>query len=149
MIKSNIIDDDSHFGFDLKKLARKILKKTSKLLKVKTKHMISYIFVDLEKIQQINQTYRHIDRPTDVISFAYVDVEDNKKLPYELGDVFICKEKIVEQAKEYGHSFLRECAFLMTHGVLHLLGYDHQEKKEEERMIALQNQILNELHITR
>ena len=137
MIKSNIIDDDSHFGFDLKKLARKILKKTSKLL------------VDLEKIQQINQTYRHIDRPTDVISFAYVDVEDNKKLPYELGDVFICKEKIVEQAKEYGHSFLRECAFLMTHGVLHLLGYDHQEKKEEERMIALQNQILNELHITR
>lgn len=59
------------------------------------------------------------------------------------------KKKIVEQAKEYGHSFLRECAFLMTHGVLHLLGYDHQEKKEEERMIALQNQILNELHITR
>ena len=52
MIKSNIIDDDSHFGFDLKKLARKILKKTYKLLKVKTKHKISYIFVDLEKIQQ-------------------------------------------------------------------------------------------------
>ena len=55
----------------------------------------------------------------------------------------------MQRAKEYGHSFLRECAFLMTHGVLHLLGYDHQEKKEEERMIALQNQILNELHITR
>lgn len=149
MIKSNIIDDGNNFDFDLKKLSRKILRKTSKLLKVKTKHIISYIFVDSKKIQQINKEYRHIDCPTDVISFAYVDVEDDKKLPYELGDVFICREKIVEQAEKFGHSYLRECAFLMTHGILHLLGYDHQAKKEEEIMIGLQNQILNELKITR
>ena len=131
------------------KRKRKILRKTSKLLKVKTKHIISYIFVDSKKIKQINKEYRHIDCPTDVISFAYVDVEDDKKLPYELGDVFICREKIVEQAEKFGHSYLRECAFLMTHGILHLLGYDHQAKKEEEIMIGLQNQILNELKITR
>ena len=60
-----------------------------------------------------------------------------------------CREKIVEQAEKFGHSYLRECAFLMTHGILHLLGYDHQAKKEEEIMIGLQNQILNELKITR
>lgn len=147
MIKSNIIDDDSHFGFDLK-TCKKNFKKTSKLLKVKTKHKISYIFVDLEKIQQINQTYRHIDRPTDVISFAYVDVEDNKKLPYELGDVFICKEKIVEQAKNMGTLFKRMCIFNDTWSFASFRIWSSR-KKEEERMIALQNQILNELHITR
>ena len=143
MIKFNLAGNTEDFDFDVKKLIKSILATVSKKLKIEDKHVASYIFVDLEKIQQINQTYRHIDRPTDVISFAYVDVEDNKKLPYELGDVFICKEKIVEQAKEYGHSFLRECAFLMTHGVLHLLGYDHMNKEDEIKMFGLQKELLD------
>ena len=137
MIKYNIIGSIEEFDFDVNKLAKRILKKTTQKLKIKTKHIISYIFVDLEKIHEINKEYRKIDRPTDVISFAYGDDEDGD-LPYELGDIFICKEKVFEQAQSYGHSPYRECAFLMTHGILHLLGYDH-----------LQNEILNELQINR
>ena len=66
-----------------------------------------------------------------------------------LGDIFICVEKVFEQANEYGHSPYRECAFLITHGILHLLGYDHMEKEDEVVMFGLQDEILNELEILR
>ena len=83
-----------------------------------------------------------------------IDNDDNyhKKtgpFPEELGDVFISYEKIVEQAKEYNHSKKREFAFLVTHGVLHLLGYDHLQADEEEEMTSLQEQILNKVKILR
>ncbi len=149
MIKSNVVDNQIHLGFNLYKLSKKILKRTSKILNIKTRHIMSYIFVDLEQIHRINKEYRQKDAPTDVISFAYVDAEPTGALPYELGDVFICKEKIIAQANEYQHSLLRECSFLMTHGILHLLGYNHEEKEEEKVMFDLQDRILNELKITR
>ena len=97
----------------------------------------------------MNKTYRGIDRVTDVISFA---LEDNKTIELEvrlLGDIYICVERAREQAKEYGHSFLRELAFLSIHGLLHLLGYDHMEKEEEEIMFRRQEEILDEYGIKR
>lgn len=107
------------------------------------------IFVDSKTIHEINKTYRNIDRVTDVISFA---LEDNKTIELDhrlLGDIYICIERAEEQAKEYGHSFLRELSFLTIHGLLHLLGYDHMEKDEEEIMFKKQEEILDEFGIKR
>ncbi len=149
MIKFNIVNTPEDFDFDVKKVIKKILKKTSKKLNIRKKHIVSYIFVDIKEIHRINREYRHIDNPTDVISFAYIDCEDTETLPFELGDVFICVDKIKEQANEYSHTLYRECSFLVTHGILHLLGYDHMQKEDEEEMFQLQNDILEELKITR
>ena len=159
MIIPNIsgILEEEILGFSDKeaiKIIKKILKTTNKMLKVKKKHYISYIFVNNEEIHKINNDYRKIDRPTDVISFAMIDEDEiyNKKIgpfPVELGDVFISYEKIIEQAKSYNHSTKREFAFLVTHGLLHLLGFDHLEKDDEEEMFSLQEEILNKVKILR
>lgn len=107
------------------------------------------IFVGKDMIQEVNRTYRGVDRVTDVISFA---LEDNKTIDLNvrlLGDIYICLDKAHEQAIEYGHSFLREICFLSIHGFLHLLGYDHMEKEEEEVMFRRQEEILDEFGIKR
>lgn len=105
----------------------------------------SIVFVDNEKIQYLNKNYRNIDRITDVISFAF---EDNAKIVYNnvrfLGEIYICIPRMIEQAKNYGHSEVRELSFLTVHGLLHLLGYDHQTKEDEEKMFGLQEVILDE-----
>lgn len=107
------------------------------------------IFVDSDTIHEINKNYRNVDRVTDVISFA---LEDNETITLDhrvLGDIYICVERAEEQAKEYGHSFLRELAFLSIHGLLHLLGYDHMVPEEEKIMFQKQDDILNEFGIRR
>lgn len=107
------------------------------------------IFVDEKTIQDINKNYRNIDAVTDVISFA---LEDSKIIELDhrlLGDIYICIERAKEQAIEYNHSFLRELSFLTIHGLLHLLGYDHMEEKEEKEMFDKQEEILNEFGIRR
>ena len=112
--------------------------------------VFSIIYVSLEEIHKLNKEYRGIDRPTDVISFA---LEDSNDFEVEnlrvLGDIYICIDKMKEQAKEYGHSEKRELSFLTCHGLLHLLGYDHMEKEEEKVMFGKQEKILEELGITR
>lgn len=107
------------------------------------------IFVDGKKIHEINKTYRNVDRVTDVISFALEDNETIKLDHRLLGDIYICYEKALEQSKEYGHSFLRELSFLTIHGLLHLLGYDHMTKEEEEIMFKKQEDILSGFGINR
>lgn len=146
MIKINFINE---FEFDFKtmKVLKKIVKTIAKVEKIKGKHFLSVIIVDKQKIQEINKEYRNIDRPTDVISFALIDGEE--ELPEEMGDIFICYEKIFEQAKEYGHSVLREFSFLVTHGIYHLLGYDHMTKEDEKVMFSKQEKILAILKIER
>ena len=107
----------------------------------------------MKTIHDINKEYRKIDRPTDVISFAFMDNDDMptiRGVPILLGDIYICKEIAIKQANEYGHSLRRELAFLFTHGLLHLFGYDHVNGKEEEEiMFSLQDEILNEVDIKR
>jgi probable rRNA maturation factor len=110
------------------------------------------IIVDNEKIHEINREYRGIDRPTDVISFALEDEKDmllDSEAGRILGDIYISLDKCIEQAKEYGHSFLRELAFLSVHGFLHLQGYDHMKKEDEEVMFKLQDEILDSYGIRR
>ena len=111
----------------------------------------SIIFVDEETIRTINRDYRKIDRVTDVISFALEDffdgVEEDVRM---LGDIYVCIPRMIEQAREYGHSEKRELSFLCVHGLLHLLGYDHMKSKEDETvMFSLQEEILNEAGIFR
>lgn len=110
----------------------------------------SIIFVDNEEIHQINKERRGVDRATDVISFALEDSPDDFDEFRILGDIFISIPKMQEQAKEYGHSEKRELSFLVVHGLLHLLGYEHMKsKKDEEIMFSLQDEILASLNILR
>ena len=109
----------------------------------------SVIIIDNEKIHEINKTYRGIDRPTDVISFALEEDENYEVQERLLGDIYISIDKVYEQAKEYGHSVKRELFFLVTHGFLHLLGYDHMEKDEEKEMFDLQEKILDNYGVKR
>lgn len=114
------------------------------------KSYFSIIFIDDELMHEMNKKYRSIDRTTDVLSFAY---EDNLKIKNEireLGDIFVSIPKMIEQANTYSHSEKRELSFLVVHGLLHLLGYDHTKGEEEEKIhFGLQEEILNELNITR
>ncbi|WHX99355.1 rRNA maturation RNase YbeY [Neobacillus sp. DY30] len=116
---------------------------------------VSVTFVSNERIHEINREYRAKDAPTDVISFAMEELGEGEivlkgeELPRVLGDIIISIPKAEEQAKEYGHSFIRELGFLSVHGFLHLLGYDHMEKEEEEKMFSRQKEILDEYGLTR
>ena len=126
---------------------------------------VNLLITDAEGIRTYNREYREIDRETDVLSFPGVDYEipsdfslvredesaylnpDTEELV--LGDIVICAARVFSQAEEYGHTPLREFAFLVTHSMLHLLGYDHMEPEEEKAMFARQEEILKELGITR
>lgn len=125
----------------------RILSKTCEVLKCNEDFAMSLIFVDDEQIQEINKEYRHKDMPTDVISFALndsvdpYDLEDTK----EIGDIFINVNAIVRQAIEYQHTYRREVCFLFTHGVLHLMGYDHMCEEDEKEMFNLQDVILEDI----
>lgn len=109
----------------------------------------SIIIVDNKKIHEINKTYRGIDRETDVISFALEEDENYEVKERLLGDIYISIDKVYEQAKEYNHSVKRELFFLVTHGFLHLLGYDHMTKEDEEIMFSLQEKILDNYGVKR
>ena len=114
------------------------------------KGIFNIIFVDNDRIHEINKEYRKVDRVTDVISFA---LEDNPDIVYNdfrlLGDIYIAIDVAYDQAIEYNHSREREVCFLATHGVLHLLGYDHMTEEEEKEMFGLQEELLQEYGINR
>lgn len=111
--------------------------------------IFNVIIVDNNKIHELNKEYRGIDRVTDVISFALEDFHDIDLEIRMLGDIYISYEKAKEQANYYGHSYLRELSFLTIHGLLHLLGYDHMKKEDEEIMFKKQEVILNEFGISK
>ena len=127
-----------------------LLEKTLKHLSLHFDPYISVTLVDNEYIHEINRNYRHIDRPTDVISFAFLDDNPNRDKMFQskemvvLGEIYISIDKAKEQASAYGHSLERELNFLFVHGLLHLLGYDHMNENDEKIMFALQEEILKE-----
>ena len=128
-----------------------IIEQALKTLGIEDDVEVSCVLVDDERIHEINREYRHIDRSTDVISFA---MEDNDQfyvegMPRTLGDIFISVDHAKKQAEEYGHSLRREMCFLFTHGILHLLGYDHMTDEQEKEMLGLQDEILGALSIER
>lgn len=127
----------------------RLMEKTFRDLGLTCEPVVSVSLVDNQFIHQMNRDYRHIDRPTDVISFAFLDGIKNReeilKNPDQLcslGDIYISVDKAKEQAIEYGHSLKRELEFLFIHGLLHLIGYDHMTPEDEKIMFDLQDQIL-------
>ena len=153
------------FDFDYRQIAEKIINHCIEREKFPYEAEINLTLTDNEGIHIINKEYRDIDRATDVLSFPMLSYEtpgDFSFLMDEndddfnpdtgeaiLGDIIISVDKVREQAEEHGHSELREFAFLITHSMLHLFGYDHMEPEEAEVMENKQRQILDELSITR
>ena len=125
------------------------IKDIKSVLKLGLKHMnikdsyISVVIVDKDKIHEINKTYRNVDKVTDVISFAF---EDNGGITPDglriLGEIYLCMDKAKEQAIEYGHSNKREICYLVTHGLLHLLGYNHEKEEDKKKMRIKEEEIL-------
>ena len=153
------------FNFDYRQIAEKVINYCIEREKFPYEAEINLTLTDNEGIHIINKEYRDIDRATDVLSFPMLSYEtpgDFSFLMDEndddfnpdtgeaiLGDIIISVDKVREQAEEYGHSELREFAFLITHSMLHLFGYDHMEPEEAKVMEDKQRQILDELSITR
>jgi probable rRNA maturation factor len=112
---------------------------------------ISVSFVSAEEICALNMHYRGVDKVTDVLSFPQFEsaLEFPKDRKIILGDVIICTEQALLQADEFGHSPERELVYLLTHGVLHLLGYDHAVDEEKEAMRAAEEKIMNAINLER
>ena len=123
---------------------------------------VELIFVDGEEIQRLNRELRSIDKVTDVLSFPTLDGIKGEELrgedfPYEMdeegrlliGSIAICCDRAREQAEEYGHSYNRELHYLLVHGIMHCLGYDHITDEEKAEMRACEERVLTKLGITR
>lgn len=136
-------------------LIKGLLELTARKENVSESAEVSVTFVNNEEIQQINRDYRHLDKPTDVISFALEEMVEGEvtivgeDIPVALGDIIISVEKAKEQAEDYNHSFERELGFLAVHGFLHLLGYDHMTEEDEKIMFSKQEEILGEFKLGR
>ncbi|MBR3281331.1 MAG: rRNA maturation RNase YbeY [Clostridia bacterium] len=142
---------------DEKETIKKVVKKVLNEEKIKHDVNVYVILTNNENIHQINLEYRGVDSPTDVLSFPIYESDEIELLKKEktddveetLGDIIISIPKVKAQAKEYGHSYERELAYLTTHGMLHLLGYDHINPDEKEVMREREEKILSKLKITR
>ena len=131
----------------LRGLVRRAVNATLKYEDYRCPCEISVTFPDNEKIHALNRQYRAVDRPTDVLSFPLFD-EEVEGEPLALGDIVLSLEKAQEQATEYGHSFEREVAFLVVHSMLHLLGYDHETSRDDEKeMFFRQEEIMKFLNL--
>ena len=141
-------------------LVTQVVEKVLAYEECEEEYEVSISFVNNEEIRSLNLEYRAIDKETDVLSFPMVEFideeleEEDENTEYideeiALGDIVISMEKALEQSEEYGHSFNRELAFLLVHGMLHLLGYDHEEEAYEGEMFEKQEAILKEMDLIR
>lgn len=141
------------------KLIQDLLNFAGKKLDLADNTEISVTLMNNPEIRELNSQYRHVDRATDVLSFAAEESDDETPIimnpelaaefPVNLGDLFISVDKVAEQAKFLGHSFERELGFLTIHGFLHLNGYDHEQPEEEKKMFSLQREILDQYGLKR
>lgn len=136
---------------EAEKAVRSVLEKMALEFRLSSQTEVSVVFTDNEGIRALNREYRGRDCPTDVLSFAQ---DEGEKIAspgdlHLLGDIVISLEKAMEQASDYGHSLEREAGFLAAHGMLHLLGYDHQTPEEEKKMQELTERVLQELDLVR
>ncbi|MCY8919204.1 rRNA maturation RNase YbeY [Bacillus atrophaeus] len=151
----DIIDETESVAEEMLKEVEKLLQYAAEREGVQDQAEVSVTIVTNDEIQQINKEYRGKDTPTDVISFALEEEGEDEveivgaEMPPVLGDIIISADRTREQAEEYGHSFLRELGFLAVHGFLHLLGYDHMTKEQEEEMFTKQKDLLDNYGLTR
>ncbi len=156
---------EAEFPFDTEQIFEQVVRKVLDWESCSYETEISLLITDAEGIRVYNREYRDIDKETDVLSFPAVDYEkpsdfslvkadencyinpDTQELI--LGDIILNIDRVKKQAEEYGHTLLREFAFLLTHSMLHLLGYDHMEPEEEKEMFRKQEDILHSMGIDR
>ena len=154
------ITEEEELSEEIKKTIEACIEKSLEYEGCDFDAQVSVTICTNEQIHEINLEQRDIDAPTDVLSFPMLYFDENGDIldsDYDmdgdfviLGDIVISKERAMEQAEEFGHSFKREMAFLTVHSMLHLLGYDHVDSEEEEKvMFGKQEEILNLLGITR
>ncbi len=144
------ISNKTKYNFKQKRLFKKIVKLVGKELRMNSKMELGLIIVNNKEIKKINQKYRNKNYATDILSFPQGAIEIHKQIGYYLlGDMYVSFEKIESQAKEFGHSSKREWAYIFTHGLLHLFGYDHIKKSEEEKMNALTDKIMKKIKVGR
>lgn len=149
---------------ECQKVARQVVEAALDYVECPYEAEVNLLLTMNEQIHEMNLEFRGIDRPTDVLSFPMAEypepgtfdfLEEQEECFHPesgelmLGDIVISKEKVIVQAEEYGHSILREYAFLIAHSMLHLTGYDHMEDEERRIMEAKQNEIMNRLNILR
>ncbi|QFJ55592.1 rRNA maturation RNase YbeY [Pseudobutyrivibrio xylanivorans] len=155
---------DYKFDFDYEKIANDVVNTAIDHLQFPFEAEISITITDNDGIQSINKEFREIDSPTDVLSFPMIDYEEAGKFDHIeanddffnpetgeviLGDIVLCVPRILSQAEDFGHSVLREYAFLIAHSMLHLFGFDHMTEAEATVMEQKQREILDILNITR
>lgn len=155
---------EGELPFQAQEIAKKVFTFTMDYLKCPYEAEVSLLLTNDETIHQINKEQRGIDRATDVLSFPMADYEKEGDFSFLeeaqdcfhpesgellLGDIVISADKVLQQAESYGHSPLREYAFLIVHSLLHLVGYDHMEAEEAAAMEKKQAEILDNMGITR
>lgn len=140
---------------DLKKIAKSVYKVLGQRDNLKAE----LVFVCAEEIKALNKETRNIDKVTDVLSYPSLDNIRNKVVTKEehftsldgkfvfIGSIVMCNDKIVEQAKEFGHSEDRERTYLLVHGLMHLFGYDHIDEEDKKEMRAKEKLALSKLGI--
>lgn len=113
--------------------------------KLSDPYEVSIVFLSRDEIRSMNSDYRGIDRATDIISFAFQDGEGVGFTPFLLGDMFICPEIVEKHSVKYHSTYSREMLFVIIHGMLHLLGFNHDTLSERREMRMLEDRIMIEL----
>lgn len=161
-----IFEDETReiLSFDKEQIAYQVMEAALDYVNCPYEAQINLLLVDNQEIARMNREFRRIDEPTDVLSFPALEYEqagsfdflkeevdffDPESGELLLGDIMISMERAKAQAAAYGHSLLREYAFLIAHSMLHLCGFDHMEESERKQMEAMQEEILQKIGITR
>lgn len=158
-------ETEVNFEFDVNEIVKLVVDEVLDMENCPYESQVNVLLTDNAGIRFFNKEYRDIDRETDVLSFPNVDfeepgvfeIDEDSEADYFdpesgeliLGDIIISVDKVTEQAQNYGHSKLREFAFLVAHSMLHLSGYDHMEPEAAKVMEAKQECVLTKLNITR
>ncbi|MBD5516231.1 MAG: rRNA maturation RNase YbeY [Lachnospiraceae bacterium] len=153
------------FSFDVQEILNKIMEAVTQMENCPYETTVNLLITDNEGIREYNKNYRDMDRETDVLSFPNISFDnegdfsqvENMSADYFdpdsgeliLGDIILSADRVLSQAQEYGHSILREFAFLTAHSMFHLCGYDHMEEREAAVMEEKQETVLMNLGISR
>ena len=145
------IEINNDYKFKYSKEFKKIVKYFCKEFNIKEKISIDLLITNNKEIQEINREYRNIDKNTDILSFPFDNFIDSKIMKIRpMGEIIMSYEKLISQAKEFGHSELREFCYMFSHGLVHLNGMDHKKNKEEEIEFNLHvDNIINLMEINR
>lgn len=144
------IENETNFEFKYIKKYKKALKAVLNFLNIKGKTVVNVIIKNDESMKEISNEYRNKNKPTDILSFP-ADYKSLKPfIGYNLlGDIYLSFEMVEKQANEFGHSSQREWTYLFTHGLLHLLGYDHKTPTEEDEMNGIAYKVMDKIKVGR